>query len=78
MLTGLMSRHTKTLDLFYESMLRVMTEVVTTWPEADYYVPKLRQLRANLMEKGAKAFAPDPDQFNTLIQGDMFVNTFFS
>lgn len=50
-----------------------MTEAISAWPNADYYVPKLQRVRNNLMEKGCKAYDPDPKQFNTLIHGDLFV-----
>lgn len=70
-----MSRHTKVLDTFYLTQLDVlMEEVVSTWPDADYYMEKLRRVHNNLMELGAKAFEPDPSHFNTLIHGDMFVD----
>lgn len=49
-------------------------EVLSEWSDGDYYVKKLKRVRKNLMEKGAKAFAPDPNHFNTLIHGDMWVN----
>lgn len=53
-------------------------EVVEKWPSADHYMPKLRRLRAFLMEKGAAAFQPNPSHFNTLIQGDLFVSEVFA
>lgn len=72
---GLMSRHTNVFDTFYLTQLDVlMEEVVSKWPDADYYLAKLRRVRDNLMELGAKAFEPDPSHFNTLIHGDMFVD----
>ncbi|XP_031633749.1 uncharacterized protein LOC116347328 [Contarinia nasturtii] len=71
---GLMSRHTNVLDTFYVTQLNVMMEVVATWPNSAYYIEKLERLRCNLMEKGAKAFDAEPNQFNTLIHGDMWVN----
>lgn len=71
---GLMSRHTNSLDTFYLTQLDVLMEVVLPmWPNADYFMPKLRRVRNNLMANGAKAFDADPNHFNTLIHGDMFV-----
>lgn len=48
-------------------------EVVEKWPNADYYMPKLRRVRTHLMERGAATFQPDPSHFNTLVQGDLYV-----
>lgn len=70
---GLMTSHSSTLDVFYCSQFDCLIEVVETWSNADYYVPKLRRLRTRLMERGAAAFQPDPSHFNTLIQGDLYV-----
>lgn len=71
---GLMSRHTESLDTFYLTQLDVLMElVVSSWPDAEYYLKKLRRVREHLMEFGAKAFEANPNHFNTLIHGDMFV-----
>lgn len=50
-----------------------MLEVVSTWPDNEYYVGKLQRLRRNIFEKGSKTLDPEPNHFNTLIHGDMFV-----
>lgn len=68
-----MSRHTDVFNTFYVTQLDVMMEVVSTWPDSAYYIEKLQRLRSNLMAKGAQAFDPDPNHFNTMIHGDMFV-----
>lgn len=72
-IAGLMSRHTNSLDTFYLTQFDVLMEVVSTWSDAEYYIPKLQHVRKHLMKKGAKAFEPDQNHFNTLIHGDMFV-----
>lgn len=69
-----MTRHTTTLDSFYCGQFDCMMEIIEKWPNADCYIPKLRCLRTRLMERGASAFQPDPNHFNTLIQGDLFVS----
>lgn len=71
-----MTCHTTTLDAFYCTQFDCMMEIVEKWPNADYYIPKLRRLRTHLMENGSAAFQPDPNHFNTLIQGDLFVQFF--
>lgn len=73
---GLMTRHSTGLDMYYNVQLDCLMEIVEKWPNADYYMPKLRRLRKVLMEKGAATFQPDPSHFNTLIQGDLFVSIF--
>lgn len=69
-----MSRHTDVLDTFYITQLDVLMEVVETWPDGDYFMEKLHRLRGTMMEKGANAFGADPDHFNTMIHGDMYVS----
>lgn len=58
---------------FYLTHLDVIIEVVSTWQDGEQYMEKLKRLRSNLIEKGAKAFDPEPTHFNTMIHGDMFV-----
>lgn len=68
-----MSQHTNLYDTFYLSQFDAMTEVVSSWPDANNYITKLRRLRSSLLERGCKAFELNPNHFNTLIHGDMFV-----
>lgn len=77
-LVGLMTRHNTELDTFYCTQLDCLMEIVEKWPNADYYIPKFRRLRPHLLEKGAATFQPDPNHFNTLIQGDLCVDLFLS
>lgn len=70
---GLMCRHTDAFNTFFITQFDVMLEVVSTWPDNKHYMEKLQRLRNNLLEKGAKTFDPQPNHFNTLIHGDMFV-----
>lgn len=68
-----MTRHTDVFDTFYRTQLDVLMEVVALWPDGAYYIEKLRRTHSNLMERGSSAFDPDPNHFNTMIHGDMFV-----
>lgn len=68
-----MSHHTDVFNVFYLTQLDVMTEVLSEWSDGDYYIEKMKRVRTNLMEKGANAFAPNPNHFNTLIHGDLYV-----
>lgn len=68
-----MSQHSNVYDTFYLTQFDAMTEVISSWPNANHYVPKLRRLRSSLLERGSKAFDPNPNHFNTLNHGDMFV-----
>lgn len=63
-------------DDFYLSQFDAMIEAISAWPNADDYIPKLRRLRDNLLEKGRQTYNPDPNNFNTLIHGDLFVYFF--
>lgn len=73
-LAGLISRSTDGLNIFYLTNLDSVIEVVSKWPDFTLYTEKLRRLRANFMEKGRKAFDAEPNHFNTLIHGDMWIN----
>lgn len=66
-----MSRHTDVFNKFYVTQLDVMMEVVSAWPDGEYYIKKLKRLRTNIMKRGSKAFDPEPNHFNTMIHGDM-------
>lgn len=68
-----MSRHTDAFDVFYLTQLDMMTEVLSEWSDGDYYIEKMKRVRTILMDRGANAFAPDPNHFNTLIHGDLYV-----
>lgn len=76
--SGLMSRHTDVFDVFYLTQLDVVIEVLSEWPNGDYYIDKLKRVQENVMKKGARAFAPDASHFNTLIHGDLCVKNAFS
>ena len=71
-----MSRHTDSYDQFYLTQFDGMVDTVSTWPNANYYLPKFQRLRNEFLEKGCKAYAPDPNHFNTLIHGDLYVYFF--
>lgn len=70
---GMISRHTDAFNAFYTSQLDVLIEVVESWPEFDAYSEKLRRLRPHIIEKLRTAFDVNPNDFNTLIHGDMCV-----
>lgn len=71
-----MTRHTDVLNTFYLTQFEILMEVVSTWPDSGNYMGKFQRLHNNLMERGAKAFEPETNHFNTLIHGDMFVSIF--
>lgn len=68
-----MDRTTRLFDTFYLTQFDTMTEVVSTWPNAHYYLPKFRRLGNKLLERGFNTVNPDPNSnhFNTLIHGDL-------
>lgn len=70
---GAMNRNTDVFDQFCLNQFDAMTDAISSWPNADEYSSKLRHLRSNLLERLREAFDPEPNQFNTLIHGDLYV-----
>lgn len=70
----MMSQHTNVYDTFYLTQFDAMIEAITSWPNANQYIEKLRRVRSSLLERGSEAFKPNPNHFNTLNHGDMFVS----
>lgn len=71
-----MSRQTNVYDDFCLAQFDAMTEAISPWPNANQYVSKLSRLRKNLLEKVRQAFEPEPNHFNTLIHGDLYVQSY--
>lgn len=70
----MINRVNSTFTHFYLTSFDAMTELTTQWDEFDELTEKLRKLRPRAMEKGRLAFDAKPNQFNTLIHGDMWLN----
>lgn len=68
------NRKSGALDTFYLTLLDALVETVAAWSDFQYYADKLRLFRSKLIERGQQAFEATPDQFNTLIHGDFWVN----
>lgn len=71
---GIISRHSDAFNSAYLSQLDLLIELVESWPEYTNYANKLRRLRPHLIERMRRAFDVNPNHFNTLIHGDMFVH----
>lgn len=54
----------------------VLIEIVSEWSGFERYTQKLKRFRENLMEKHRQAFKVNPNDFNTLVHGDMWINNF--
>lgn len=73
--TGMISRHTDAFNALYNSQLNALIEVIDSWAEFAVYTAKLRALQPNFIEKLRIVFDVNPNHFNTLIHGDMYVVT---
>lgn len=51
-----------------------MIEELSTWPDFKQYAVKLRRIRNDVVEKGCQMFDPNPNHFNTLNHGDVWMN----
>lgn len=71
---GLLSRNSDAFDSFFLTFCDALIEEVSTWPNYEHLVEKLRKFKPNLIEKGRKAFDPNLNQFNSLIHGDPWTN----
>lgn len=71
---GIISRHSDAFNSSYLSQLDLLIELLESWPEYANYANKLRSLRPHLIERMRRAFDVNPNHFNTLIHGDMFVH----
>lgn len=52
----------------------VLIEVVSGWPNHDYYTTKLKRLRTCLIQKCIDTVRVEPGHFNTLIHADLWTN----
>lgn len=68
----MLNRTNEGLNPIYTTQLDALIKTISAWPNYEYYVEKLRRLRPRLIEKGRRAFDAQPNQFNTLIHGDMW------
>lgn len=60
--------------MFYYAQIDAVIEVLSTWPDFEQYAVKLRRFRNDVVEKGCQMFDPNPDHFNTLNHGDLWLN----
>ncbi|EDW84847.1 uncharacterized protein Dwil_GK14343 [Drosophila willistoni] len=72
---GIFNRHTQGFAPFFTSMVGVAAEFAAETSElGPYYEQKLKAMQKRVMEYSTRAYDPQPDQFNTLIHGDYWVN----
>lgn len=69
-----MNRNSDVFHTFYHAQIDVIIEVVSSWPDYEHYVEKLRRLRSEIVERGCQMFDPDPDHFMSLNHGDLWQN----
>lgn len=63
-----------TLEKFYLTSFEAIINLISTWDNYAYYVEKLNKLKENLMDNVKLAFDVKPNQFHTLIHGDIWSN----
>ncbi|XP_017140524.1 uncharacterized protein LOC108154687 [Drosophila miranda] len=72
---GIFNRHTEGFAPFFQNMMIMGAEFADKCPElGSYYGNKLRALVKRLMEYSTRVYDPQPDEFNTLVHGDFWVN----
>ncbi|XP_034661886.1 uncharacterized protein LOC117897269, partial [Drosophila subobscura] len=72
---GIFNRHTEGFGPFFQNMMGMGAEFADTCPElGSYYGDKLRALVKRVMEYSTRVYDPQPDEFNTLVHGDYWVN----
>lgn len=71
---GMFNRATTTMDNIYLTILDALIEQISTWKNFEYYADKLRKFRSVLIKRGRETFDAKPNQFNTLIHGDLWTN----
>ncbi|XP_022222562.2 uncharacterized protein LOC111074171, partial [Drosophila obscura] len=72
---GIFNRHTEGFGPFFQNMMVMGAEFADKCPElGSYYGDKLRALVERLMEYSTRVYDPQPDEFNTLVHGDYWVN----
>lgn len=70
----MVSRNSDALNTLYLTQFDALIEVIESWPEFSVYTAKLHRLRPHLVEKLRTVFDVNPNHFNTLIHGDMWIN----
>lgn len=69
-----MNRASSFFHDFYYLQLDALIETISSWPNFERFVEKLRLLRKNIVERGCQMFDPNPNDFNTLNHGDFWLN----
>lgn len=58
----------------FTGQMDTLIEVVSNWPDYQYYANKLKKLRPKLMDKCRQGVLVSPGHFTTLIHGDLWTN----
>nr|XP_002053630.3 uncharacterized protein LOC6630632 [Drosophila virilis] len=72
---GIFNRHTRAFSPMFESLFGVAAQFAGQCPElGSVYEEKLKRLQKRVMEYTERVYDPQPDQFNTLTHGDLWIN----
>lgn len=70
----MVNRQTDAFNSMYLTQLDAVIELITDWPNFKYYADKLRRFQSKMIENLCTMYDAVPEQFNTLIHGDMWTN----
>ncbi|KAH8359982.1 hypothetical protein KR093_009933 [Drosophila rubida] len=72
---GIFNRHSRAFAPMFENFMGVAANFAAECPElGNVYADKLRRLKNLVMEYTERVYDPQPDEFNTLTHGDLWVN----
>lgn len=68
----MINRNVPTLNIMHSTILDIVIESISEWPDFSYYAEKLRKFHPHLIERERQGFDALPNDFNTLIHGDFW------
>lgn len=72
----MINRNVPTLNIMHLTIFDELIDLIAEWPDFSYYTEKLRKFRSHFIERERQCFDAQPNEFNTLIHGDLwFTNT---
>lgn len=71
---GFINRIEDSLQFFFLTNFDAFCELIATLPQLAHLNEKLAKLQNKFIEKTCATFDPDPNHFNTLAHGDMWMN----
>lgn len=73
-ISGLISRKSEIVNEMILTHYDIVIEIISTWPDFAQYTKKLNVMRNQFIEMAKNVCDVNPNEFNTLTQGDLWVN----